>query len=142
MKKPTYKYTDANSGLDGDNLLTPLDPYTLAKSLPTVCGLGWTLYRQPMTPEELHASGIDYDFILASTEDYTYYLVMPEGQQWLDDPISQANYYNMMKAGKHTLYRFFEINEISTYGGWENQYDAICMPAWSDDPDIQRWIYK
>lgn len=140
---PAYKYTNTRGGLEGEGeLITPMDPYTLAKSLPTVCGIAWTVSRKAMTPEELGVSGIDSDIILASTENYTYYLTMPEGQQWLDDPISKANYYNMMKAGKRTIYRFFEINEIETYDDWEAIYDALCMPSWADDPDIQRWIYK
>ena len=136
---PTYKCT---GGLRNEMLITPIDPYTLSKSLPDLVGIGWTVYRQPMTPEELDAAGISNDIILAQTENYTYFLIMRQDQGYLDDPISKANYYNMMQAGKTTIARFLALNELEPYGEWATLYDELCMPTeLENDPEIQKWIY-
>lgn len=138
---PTYKCTSTVQNDAGD-LFTILDPYTLSKSLPDLAGIGWTVYRQPMTPEELDQEAIPYDIILAQTENYTYFLTRGQDQEYLDDPISKANYYNMMQAGKTTIARFLALNELEPYGEWATLYDELCIPTeLENDPEIQKWIY-
>ena len=138
MELPRFKVTTPGE----DYLLRAIDPYTLSRSLPEILGVGWTLSRAAMNADVLEENGISPSLIVGYDGSYTYYLTVPPEPQYLSDPVSQANYYNMMAAGKRTIRRLLEMNDIVEAENWEALYDALWSPEqFEENDEIARWIY-